>query len=110
MERIAPQGGANVNVSATRHGVRRLADTRRWGMSDNTQQQIDQLRTKIEQLLRERVTPALADVADRAEGAARRVRERSEEVSGHVRERPLSAIAIALLAGFLLGAITKSSD
>ena len=79
-------------------------------MSDNTQQQIDQLRTKVEQLLRERVTPAVTKVAGQAEDAARRVLDRTEEVSGHVRKRPLSAIAVALLAGFLLGAITKSSD
>jgi hypothetical protein len=61
----------------------------------DTEQQINQLRTQVETLMRERVTPALADAAGRAETAVRRsqsaIREQSEAVSGQVRHNSRSA-------------------
>jgi ElaB/YqjD/DUF883 family membrane-anchored ribosome-binding protein len=70
---------------------------------EDTQQQINHLRQQLETLMRERVTPAVADVAGRAETAVRRGREQAEVVSGQVRERPLLAILIAAGIGYLLG-------
>jgi ElaB/YqjD/DUF883 family membrane-anchored ribosome-binding protein len=71
-------------------------------MSD-TQRQINQLRAQVEALMRERVTPAVADVAGRADTAMRRGREQVEAVSGRVQEWPLLAILVAVGIGYLLG-------
>jgi len=70
---------------------------------EDTQQQINHLRQQLETLMRERVTPAVADVAGRAETAVRRGREQAEVVSGQVQERPLLAILIAAGIGYLIG-------
>ena len=73
----------------------------------DTQQQINHLRQQVETLMRERITPAVTDIAGRAETAVRRgqsvVREQTEAVSGQVEERPLLAILIAAGIGYLLG-------
>ena len=69
----------------------------------DTQQQISQLREQVETLMRERVTPAVTDIAGRAETAVRRGREQAEVVSGQVQERALLAILIAAGIGYLLG-------
>jgi ElaB/YqjD/DUF883 family membrane-anchored ribosome-binding protein len=58
-------------------------------------------------LMRERITPAITDVAGRAGTAVRRgqsvVSERAEVVSNQVEERPLLAVLIAAGIGYLLG-------
>jgi ElaB/YqjD/DUF883 family membrane-anchored ribosome-binding protein len=69
----------------------------------DTQRQINQLRRQVETLMRERVTPAVTDVAGRADTAMSAIREQSEAVSGQVRERPLLAILVAVGVGYLLG-------
>ena len=69
----------------------------------DTQRQINQLREQVETLMRERVTPAVTDIAGRAETAVRRGREQAEVVSGQVQERPLLAILIAAGIGYLIG-------
>jgi ElaB/YqjD/DUF883 family membrane-anchored ribosome-binding protein len=69
----------------------------------DTQRQINQLREQVETLMRERVTPAVTDVAGRANTAIRRGREQVEAVSGQVQERPLLAILVAGGIGYLLG-------
>ena len=69
----------------------------------DTQQQISQLREQVETLMRERVTPAVTDIAGRAETAVRRGREQAEVVSGQVQERPLLAILIAAGIGYIIG-------
>jgi ElaB/YqjD/DUF883 family membrane-anchored ribosome-binding protein len=75
-------------------------------MEDATTQ-IARLREQVEALMKDRVTPALADAAGRAEsamyGAADVVREQADNVSGRVREQPLLAILIAAGIGFVLG-------
>jgi ElaB/YqjD/DUF883 family membrane-anchored ribosome-binding protein len=79
--------------------------------SDDTQAQIARLREQVEALMRDRVTPALADAAGRAEsavyGAADTVREQAEMVSGKVREQPLISILIAAAIGYVLGRVTR---
>jgi len=69
----------------------------------DTQRQINQLREQVETLMREHVTPAVTDIADRAETVVRRGREQAEAVSGQVQERPLLAILVAVGIGYLLG-------
>ena len=69
----------------------------------DTQRQINQLRAQVETLMKERVTPAVTEVAGRADTAMRRGREQVEAMSGQVQERPLAAILVAAGIGYLLG-------
>jgi ElaB/YqjD/DUF883 family membrane-anchored ribosome-binding protein len=75
--------------------------------AQDTHVQIARLREQVEALMKDRVTPALADAAGRAEsavyGAAGVVRDQADAVSGKVREQPLLAILIAAAVGFVLG-------
>ena len=74
---------------------------------EDTQHQINQLREQVETLMKERINPAIADVAGRAGTAVRRgqsvISEQAEVVSNQVEERPLVAILIAAGIGYLLG-------
>jgi ElaB/YqjD/DUF883 family membrane-anchored ribosome-binding protein len=75
--------------------------------AQDTHVQIARLREQVEALMKDRVTPALADAAGRAEsvmyGAAGVVRDQADAVSGKVREQPLLAILIAAAVGYALG-------
>ena len=55
----------------------------------------------------ERVTPALGDAADTVQDYAHRARESIEDqadtLAEQVRDRPLVAVGIAAVAGYLLG-------
>jgi len=65
------------------------------------------LREQLETLMRERVTPVVSDIANRAEkmmdGATDTVRAQADAVGEKVREQPLIAVAIAVGIGWLLG-------
>ena len=70
--------------------------------------QIARLREQVEALMKDRVTPAVAEVAGRAEtavyGAAPAwLRDQAEAISGRVRDQPLVAILVAAGVGFVLG-------
>ena len=69
--------------------------------------QIAHLRDQVESLIRDKVTPAVSDMAGRAEAAISdagdTVRQQAEVVAGKVREQPLLAIAIAAGVGWLIG-------
>jgi ElaB/YqjD/DUF883 family membrane-anchored ribosome-binding protein len=75
--------------------------------ADDAQAQIAELRRQVEQLMRERVTPALGDAAQRVETAIRNVTviavEQVETISSRVREQPLTSLLIAAVAGYLIG-------
>jgi ElaB/YqjD/DUF883 family membrane-anchored ribosome-binding protein len=79
--------------------------------TEDTTAQIARLREQVESLMKDRVTPALADAAGRAESAvysaADTVREQAETVSNKVREQPLLAILIAAAVGYVLGRATR---
>lgn len=70
---------------------------------EDTQQQINHLRRQVETLMREHITPAVTDVAGRADKAVSAAREQAEALSGQVEERPLLAILVAAGVGYLLG-------
>ena len=67
--------------------------------------------SKSKSLMRDRVTPAMADVAGRAEHAAHvaadSVRGQAEMVTSKVREQPLLALLIAAAVGYALGQVTR---
>jgi ElaB/YqjD/DUF883 family membrane-anchored ribosome-binding protein len=77
------------------------------GKVEDATTQIARLREQVEALMKERVTPALAEAAGRAEsamyGAAGVVRDQAEAVSGRVRDQPLIAVLIAAGIGFVIG-------
>lgn len=77
----------------------------------DTQEQLQSLRTLVEQLLNERVTPALADAAGKAENAVTSARSLTNtqvaNVSEKVRHQPLIAITISTVVGYLLGRISR---
>ncbi|WP_428395427.1 hypothetical protein [Lichenicoccus sp.] len=77
----------------------------------DTQEQLQSLRAMVEQLLNERVTPALADAAGKAETAVSSARDMTNtqvaNVSDKVRHQPLIAIAISTVVGYLLGRISR---
>jgi ElaB/YqjD/DUF883 family membrane-anchored ribosome-binding protein len=79
--------------------------------SEDTHAQIARLREQVESLMRDRVTPAVADAAGRAESAvhaaADTVRGQAEMVTTRVREQPLLAVLIAAAIGYVLGRATR---
>lgn len=79
--------------------------------ADETREQLLQLRSQVEQLLNERVTPVLADAAERAETAVHTARNytssKAEDVSKKVKGQPLIAVAISAAVGYLLGRIAR---
>lgn len=78
---------------------------------DDATAQIARLREQVEALMKERVTPAVADFAGRAEqavyGATSAARDHAETVSGRVRDQPLTALLIAVAVGFVIGRTTR---
>ncbi len=80
-------------------------------VASDTQDQIQSLRAQVEQLLNERVTPALTDAAGKAETAVHSARDittaQVETVSAQVREQPIIAIGIAAAVGYLIGRIAR---
>lgn len=74
---------------------------------DDAAEQIAKLRAQVEMLMKDRVTPALAQVADRAEHAMGAVKGQADAVSGQVRENPLAAMLIAAGVGFLIGRLLR---
>jgi ElaB/YqjD/DUF883 family membrane-anchored ribosome-binding protein len=86
-----------------------MADTH--SKNEDATVQIAHLRAQVEALMKDRVTPALTDMAGRAENAlntaAGAVRGQAQNLSGHVREQPLIAILVAAGIGYLLGRTTR---
>jgi ElaB/YqjD/DUF883 family membrane-anchored ribosome-binding protein len=64
--------------------------------AEDTAAQIARLREQVEALMKEHITPAVADAA----GA---MQEHAETVAGKVREQPLLAILLAAAVGYVLG-------
>ncbi len=77
------------------------------GAMDDAQTQIERLREQVEALMKERVTPAIADFAGRAGAAANSasdtVKHQADAVAGRVRQQPLVAILVAAAVGWIIG-------
>jgi ElaB/YqjD/DUF883 family membrane-anchored ribosome-binding protein len=77
----------------------------------NAEDQIARLRSQVEALMKDKVTPMVSNAAGRAEAAMHsatdRVRGQADAVSGQVRKQPLAAIAVAAGVGFLIGRIIR---
>jgi ElaB/YqjD/DUF883 family membrane-anchored ribosome-binding protein len=75
--------------------------------ADDAMAQIARLREQVETLVREKAVPAMGAAAERMEGAAHEaadvVRSRADALAGVVRDKPLTAICIAIALGFLFG-------
>jgi ElaB/YqjD/DUF883 family membrane-anchored ribosome-binding protein len=81
------------------------------GKLDDAQAQIARLREQVEALMKDRVTPAVADFAGRAESAVHSasgvVRDQAQVVSGRVKDQPLIAIMIAAAVGWIIGRVMR---
>jgi ElaB/YqjD/DUF883 family membrane-anchored ribosome-binding protein len=80
-------------------------------VAENARDELRALREQVNQLMEDRLNPALADAGKRAYDAATRARtyteDRADKVADQVRDQPLIAIAVAAAVGFLLGRVTK---
>lgn len=79
--------------------------------ANQARSEIEELRAKVEMLMNERVTPALVHAAEQASNAATAatdsLRHQADRVSQTVREKPLAALGIAALAGFVVAALMR---
>ncbi|WP_215767477.1 hypothetical protein [Gluconobacter cerinus] len=79
--------------------------------AETTQDQIETLRKQVEQILNDYVNPALLQAADRTEHAvanARKITDHEiENVSTRVQSRPIAAVLISAVVGFLAGRFSK---
>jgi ElaB/YqjD/DUF883 family membrane-anchored ribosome-binding protein len=77
----------------------------------DAEEQIRELREQVEALMRDRVTPVVADAVGRAGETVRQVTDsvtdKTDALAAQVRDKPLTAMAIAIAAGFLIGRITR---
>ncbi len=77
----------------------------------DAKEELARLREKVETLMKDHVTPAIGAAADQAEQAARAtrdtLRDSAERMSETVRAQPLTAIGIAVAAGFVLAALAR---
>ncbi len=77
----------------------------------DTHAEIAALRAKIESLMNERVTPAVSRAADKAEAAVHQATDtvchQAERLSSAVREKPLTAIGLAALAGYVFAVMCR---
>jgi ElaB/YqjD/DUF883 family membrane-anchored ribosome-binding protein len=73
------------------------------GQPEDLQNEIARLRARLEVLLKERVTPAVAAAAGQAEEAVQAARETGDVLAGHIRERPLTSVLIAAGIGWITG-------
>jgi ElaB/YqjD/DUF883 family membrane-anchored ribosome-binding protein len=69
-------------------------------VADDAMAQIVRLREEVETLMRDRVTPAVSGVIESA-------RTQADKLSGGVRGRPLTSIAIAGAVGYFMGRLVR---
>jgi ElaB/YqjD/DUF883 family membrane-anchored ribosome-binding protein len=81
------------------------------GKLEDAQTQIARLREQVEALMKDRVTPAVAEFAGRAENAVHSasdvVRDQAQAMSGRVKDQPLIAIMIAAGVGWIIGRMMR---
>lgn len=106
-------GGSSNTAAGMREDMREMKGEAAAGaerISEDAREELARLRAQVEKLMQERVTPALAGAAETVEDYAARARstieQQADALSSTVRERPLMAVGIAALAGFLIGRLT----
>lgn len=81
------------------------------GVAHDAAAEIARLRTQVEQLMNERITPLIGSVATSAENAAKyasdEVRHQTGRLTDAVQDKPLVALGIAALAGFVLASLLR---
>ncbi len=81
------------------------------GYAADARAEINELREKVEALMRNNVTPALSALACDAQAAAQaatnKAKEQVSRLSESVKEQPLAAIGIAAAAGFVLAMLYR---
>lgn len=94
-------------LNMSRHTVKNNVEA----MTESTQEQLDTLRTQVQQLLENYVNPRLLDAAERTDHAvanARKIKDHEiENVSTRVRAQPIAAVLISAVVGFLAGRFSK---
>ncbi|MCQ4161410.1 hypothetical protein NON00_15935 [Roseomonas sp. GC11] len=77
----------------------------------SVEERLADLRQRLDQILEEQVSPTLSRAGDRAQQAARHVRDTARREAGQVmevaRERPLATIAVAMGVGYLLARMLR---
>ena len=72
--------------------------------------QLDALQAQVQELI-DRVGPAVSDMAGRAEEAVKQAKDftqaKIEAISDDVRERPLTALLLAVGVGYVAGRISR---
>jgi ElaB/YqjD/DUF883 family membrane-anchored ribosome-binding protein len=109
--RAVSQGNIGSNTTAgMREDMRDLKDQASSSASrvaEDAREELARLRAQVEKLMQERVTPALAGAAETVEDYAHRARDtiehQADALSSTVRERPLLAVGLAAVAGYLVG-------
>jgi ElaB/YqjD/DUF883 family membrane-anchored ribosome-binding protein len=73
--------------------------------------EIAKLREQVEGLMRDRVTPVIGQALHSAESAAKaagdEMRHQAARLTGSVQEKPLAALALAAVAGFVLASLLR---
>ncbi len=81
--------------------------------TDDLQGELSRLRSEVERLVRERVSPALSDAAGAAGDYAQRAKDvavrQGEQAAAVVKENPLVTVGLVAAVAFLLGRLTGAS-
>ena len=107
--KLQGEGKADQAAGTVRNAVGGAKDTvREW--SEDAQSEIARLRGQVEQLMRDRVSPALSGAADTAGEYAQRAKDvavrQSEQAAAVVKENPLVTVGLVAAVAFLLGRLT----
>jgi len=98
---------AQTNASKANETASAMADD----AAELARSEIAALRERVEELLSERVGPALSGVAERAEHAAHAaagaVNRQKRIVAHNIRSQPFAAVGVAALAGLAIGLLMR---
>ena len=91
------------------------ASTQAAGLADDAktlaETEIAALRAKVETLMNDRVSPAIAGMAEQAEafahGASETAKRQADNLAGTVRAQPFAAVGAAVLAGLAIGLLIR---
>ncbi|CAI3944026.1 MULTISPECIES: hypothetical protein [Commensalibacter] len=80
-------------------------------LQKNAQEEIKSLKNQVEELLNDRVTPAIVQAADKADQVVHNTKEMTDHqikhVSDKVQSKPLIAIVLSIVIGYLLGRVIR---